>query len=207
MQSTHKSRDKETTKTPKSKEPGFDAIPTRIKTTSPLILNETAVAPSEEVLARLGDLNQQVATIHRVSAEAYLSQGMFAEAILHLDSACRFGSKNPEHYNQLGIVRFLTGDDHGALAAFSAALEHDEQHPDANFNKGMVLAGMARREEAERAFTRSVLADDRNAETWNNLGVMRFELGRVDEARSCFKKALEIDPANADAISNLQLTD
>jgi Flp pilus assembly protein TadD len=207
MQLTQQSRTKETTKNPIPipKESGFGPIPTRIKTTSPLILGETTTTPNEEVVRRLADLGVHLATIHRISAEAYLSQAMYAESMIHLDAACRFDPTNTEYHNQLGIVRFLTGDDQGALAAFSSALEIDEDNPDANFNQGMVLYGLSRRDDAERAFTRSALANDKNAETWNNLGVVRFELGRPEEARACFQKALSVEANNADAIANLKL--
>ena len=205
MQFSKQGGSAEKTKIQAPKESGTSAIPTRIKTASPLILSETAATPNQAVLRRLAELSQHVASVHRATAEAYLSQGMYAESMIHLEAASRFDPGNTEFHNQLGIVRFLTGDDQGALAAFSMALEGNSEGADAHFNRGMVLYGLARREEAERAFGRAALLNDRDAETWNNLGVVRFELGRHAEARTCFEKALQVQPNHLDAVSNLKL--
>ena len=160
-------------------------------------------AGNEPVLKLLQELETWTANVHRVAAETYLTQSMYAEAIVHLEAACRFDAGNAEYHNELGTLRYMTGDDEGALVCFDAAREIDRNNGIANFNRGMVLFGQGRLREAEEAFAQATLSDDRNAENWNNLGVTRFQQGKKEEARACFLKALQCDPKNEDARANL----
>ena len=163
----------------------------------------TPSATQAQVLKMLQDLETWTANVHRVAAETYLTQSLYAEAIVHLEAACRFDAGNAEYHNELGTLRYMTGDDEGALVCFDAARELDRNNAATNFNRGMVLFGQGRLREAEESFALASLADDRNAENWNNLGVTRFQLGKKEEARACFLKALQCDPQNADARDNL----
>jgi Flp pilus assembly protein TadD len=181
-------------------------IPNRIEPGAPRVPaapGQTAGVTNEQVLKMLQDLETWTANVHRVAAETYLTQSMYAEAIVHLEAACRFDADNAEYHNELGTLRYMTGDDEGALVCFDVAREIDRNNPATNFNRGMVLFGQGRQREAEECFAQATLADDRNAENWNNLGVVRFQLGKQEEARACFLKALQCDPQNADARANL----
>src|SRR5262245_53280084 len=89
-------------------------IPTRIQNGGARAESNPAPTPnanSAQVLKMLQDLETWTANVHRVAAETYLTQGMYAEAIVHLEAACRFDAGNAEYHNELGTLRYMTGDD------------------------------------------------------------------------------------------------
>jgi Flp pilus assembly protein TadD len=182
---------------------GFTPIPTRIKDTPPLVVDTTESESKKAVVSHLGDLAQRLAQIHRTAAEGYLSQGMYSEALPHLEAAVTFAKDNAEYQNQLGFVRYICGDDQGAVGSFQRALELQPANPDGWFNLGMVQYGQGRFAEAEDSFRISTEHAPNNPETWNNRGVALHRLGRINDARICFQRALQIDPSNADAKANL----
>lgn len=184
-------------------EVGFTPIPTRIKDTPPLVVDTTESATKKQVVEHLSDLSLRLAQIHRTSAEGYLSQGMYAESLPHLDAAATFAPANAEYHNQLGFVRYVLGDDAGAINAFRKALELQPNNADGWFNLGMVQYGQSRFAEAEESFRRSLEQQPNNPETWNNRGVTLHRLGRSNDSRACFQRALQLDPSNADAKANL----
>ena len=182
---------------------GIPRIPTRIKQVPPLTVDPIDETVRREVAARLEALGEQLAGVHRIAAEAYLSQGMHEEALAHLEAAARFAPREIEYQNQLGVVRYFQEDDAGAIAAFERVIDLAPDNHDARFNLGMVLYGTGARVEAEEAFRIALELDPNEAETWNNRGVCLFELGRIGDARACFERALQIDPENQDARENL----
>ena len=186
-------------------EVGFSPIPTRIKDTPPLVVDTKESAIKKQVVEHLGDLALRLAQIHRTSAEGYLSQSMYAEALPHLEAAATFANGNAEHHNQLGFVRYVLGDDVGASTAFRRALDLQPNNADGWFNLGMVEYGQTRFAEAEESFRRALEQQPNNPETWNNRGVALHRLGRTNDSRACFQRALQLDSNNADAKANLGL--
>src|SRR5262245_58553367 len=123
---------------------GFQPIPTRIRETPPLVVDPTESKTKAEVISRLGELATNLASVHRTAAEGYLSQGLYAEALPHLEAAATFAAGNAEYHNQLGFVRYLQGNDTGAIGAFRRALELKPNDADGWFNLGMVHFGQGR---------------------------------------------------------------
>jgi Flp pilus assembly protein TadD len=183
---------------------GFAPIPTRIGDVPPLVVDqESNTEVQQRVVSMLHELGEKVAHVHRAAAEAYLSQGLYREALPHLEAAVQFAPEQTEHVNQLGFVRYIAGDDAGALQSFKRVLERSAGNPDALFNMGMVLFGQSDHVRAEDCFRRSLEARPNDAEAWNNRGVCMHKLSRPAEAVACFKRALELEPENADAKANL----
>jgi Flp pilus assembly protein TadD len=188
------------TPTPKVSASGFQPVPTRIPSAPAGTLVADTVIP--EVIQCLGELERQLAVVHRACSEAYVSQGKHAEALVHQEMAARLAPDNAEYRNQLGCLRYLTGDD-GAVDDFRFVLERLPGNAEAWYNLGMVRFGQGDFLDAERSFAKAVEQDPREAETWNNLGVCRYHLGRLQDARTCFERALQIDPESEDARANL----
>ena len=67
----------------------------------------------------------------RKGAEAYLSQGMYEEARPHAEAAATFAPQNAEYHNQLGFIRYVLGDDAGAIESFEQVLSMQADQPDA----------------------------------------------------------------------------
>ncbi len=187
---------------------GFQSIPTRIRDVRdaqvpPLVVQPVDQQNKEAICQSLAELGNKLAEIHRTAAEAYLSQGLYEQSIPHLEAAVTFGTGDAEFQMQLGFVRYVTGDDLGAINSFNAVLANDAANGDAWFNLGMVLFGQSQFAEAEDCFRRTTEIDAGNAQTWNNRGVCLWQLQRTDEAKNCFQQALRIDANDADAKFNL----
>lgn len=186
----------------------FPTIPTRIRDTRDTQVPPLVVEPMNDqykaaVRQSLGELGCKLAEIHRTAAEAWLSQACYTEALPHLEAAATFAAGDPDYQQQLGYVRYLAGDDVGAINSFNSVLATDSKNSEAWFNLGMVLFGQEQFTEAEDCFrhTCELQADD--SQTWNNRGVCLWKMNRAADARACFQKALQIDPNDADAIYNL----
>jgi Flp pilus assembly protein TadD len=188
--------------------PGFQPIPTRIRDVRdaqvpPLVVNPIADANRQAVTESLTELGARLADVHRTAAEAWLSQGAYDKALPHLETAATFAPTEPEYHHQLGFVRYITGDDVGAINSFNTVLAADGNNSEAWFNLGMVLFGQSQFTEAEDCFRRSLDTNPGDAQTWNNRGVCLWRINRTGDARACFQRALQIDPNDQDAIYNL----
>ncbi len=184
-------------------ESGFQPIPTRINELPPLIIEKEDNPITHEVTNRLDDLSDRVAQIHRAAAEAYMSQGMYDEALPHAEAAATFAPTVLEYHNQLGFIRYIKGDDAGAVESFQRVLAAQPTQPDALFNLGMVQFGREDYTTAEDCFRRVLESRPDDAETWNNRGVCLHQIGRTADAAVCFERAMQIDPQNADAQANI----
>jgi Flp pilus assembly protein TadD len=193
---------------PATNKTGFQPIPTRIRDVRdaqvpPLVVEPIGEQNKAAVRQSLGELGTKLAEIHRTAAEAWLSQACYEQALPHLDAAATFSAGEPEYQMQLGFVRYVTGDDVGAINAFNTVLANDSTNSEAWFNLAMVLFGQSQYAEAEDCFRRSSEIAPNDAQTWNNRGVCLWKMNRITDARTCFQKALQLDPSDADAIHNL----
>lgn len=188
---------------------GFQPIPTRIRDVRdaqpvpPLVVEPAAQQQKAIVEQSLAELGSKLAEIHRTAAEAYMSQGSYEKAVPHLEAAAGIVPSEMEYQHQLGFVRYVVGDDVGAINAFNVVLAGDPKNGDAWFNLGMVLFGQSQFAEAESCFLRSIESDSSDAQTWNNRGVCLWKLGRSADAKASFQRALQLDPSDADARYNL----
>lgn len=180
-------------------ESGFPQVPTRITDE-----NSSSEAPTviPEVVERLSTLETRLGTIHRLCSEAYVSQGKLEEALVHQSMAARMEPDQIEYRNQLGYLRYLTGDD-GAAEDFGFVIERDPNNAEGHFNLAMIRFGQGDFLTARTHFAKAAEARPDDPEVWNNLGVALFQTGEPAEARRCFERALAIDPENEDARVNL----
>lgn len=186
---------------------GFPTIPTRIRDVRdtqvpPLVVETVAEQDKAAIRQNLSELGLKLAEIHRTAAEAYLSQSAYEQALPHLEAAATFSPGESEYHMQLGVVRYLTGDDAGSINAFNTVLSSDGANSEAWFNLGMVLFGQEQFGEAEDCFRRASEIHVNDSQTWNNRGVCLWKQNRIADARTCFQKALQIDPNDADAKYN-----
>lgn len=178
---------------------GFASIPTRISNPGELQVDQQEIP---EVLEQLETLDAHLAQFHRVCGEAYCSQGRYETALIHQLSAVALAPQSLEYRNQLGFLRYVTGDD-AASEDFEAVLRADPQNAEAWFNLAMIRFGQSQFGEAEQAFAQAAQLRPQDPEILNNLGVARFHNGRSAEAKLCFERALQVDPNNEDAKLNL----
>ena len=198
--STQSSAPKQTTPTD---DVGFRPVPTRITDLAPLVVDEPSAEQRAQVVDVLEELGSKLGNVHRTAAEAYLSQAMYEAALPHLEAAAQFAPDVLEFHNQVGFVRYLTGNDQGAVDAFEKVLSRDPSQIDAHFNLGMVLFGRSEFLAAAACFDKVIALSPDDPEAWNNKGTALFEGGQRQQAKQCFSRALEIDPANEDARANM----
>lgn len=187
---------------------GFPTIPTRIRDTRdaqvpPLVVEPVSEQNKAAMRQSLGELGSKLAEIHRTAAEAWLSQSCYTEALPHLEAAATFSAGDADYQQQLGYVRYLVGDDVGAINAFNNVLASDSKNSEAWFNLGMVLFGQEQFTEAEDCFRHTCELQPDDSQTWNNRGVCLWKMNRANDARACFQRALQIDPSDADAQHNM----
>ncbi len=187
---------------------GFQPIPTRIRDVRDTQVPPLVVEPADQqkkalVEQSLAELGIKMAEIHRTAAEAYLSQGSYEKAMPHLEAAASLAPTEVEYQHQLGFVRYVTGDDVGAINSFNTVLASEPNNGEAWFNLGMVLFGQDQFAEAESCFGRALEQNPAEAQTWNNRGVCLWRLQRLVDAKACFQRALQIDPSDADARFNI----
>jgi len=187
---------------------GFQPIPTRIRDTRdgqipPLVVQPAAAEEKAMVEQSLAELGTKLAEIHRIAAEAYLSQGNYGQALPHLESAATFASTETEYRLQLGFVRYVTGDDVGAIDAYNAVIAQEPTNGEAWYSLGMVQFGQNQFAGAEECFRRAGEIHPDDAQVWNNRGVCLWQMSRLTEACKCFEQALRIDPNDTDAKFNL----
>jgi Flp pilus assembly protein TadD len=187
---------------------GFQSIPTRIRDlrdaqVPPLVVDPIADTNKIEAEQSLGELGGKLAEVHGTAAEAFLTYGSYDKALPHLEAAVLMASGDAQYQHQLGVARYLLGDDDGAVQSFNAVLTQDPQNGEAWFNMGMVLFGKEQFGDAETCFGRSLAMQPSDAQAWNNRGVCLWRMERKADARACFQKALQINPNDADATFNL----
>lgn len=184
---------------------GFAPIPTRLQDLAPLVVGREEGEPANpQVVDQLEQLESQVAQVHAVCAEAYTSQGLWDRALSHIEVAVQYAADEMAYHNQAGYLRYLTGDDQGALKAFERVVEAIPTQVDALSNLGIVWFGLENWAQAKQWFALAVQQSPSDAELWNNLGASIFKLGQPSEAAQYFHRALQIDPNNEDAKINLQ---
>ena len=160
-------------------------------------------AAQAELESLVGDLERSVAKVHKTAAQALISGGDYGRALKHAEATAVFDPEDPEGWNTLGWLRYLEGDDEGAVRAFDKGLSLAPGQGDLLYNKGMVFYGKGRTEEAEALWEQALQAGCGTAELFNNLGVVRYSKGRAPEAAELFRRALEVDPEYAEAKENL----
>ena len=161
----------------------FGPVPTRIQDLPELIVDPATEEVRGQMNETLVDLGSRLAIIHMTAAEAYLSQGMYKGSIPHVEAAVGMDRLNAANLNQLGYVKYLSGDDRGAAEAFEEVLGVTPGDPDALYNIGMIAFGESDLSMAETAFRECSEKDPSNAQVWNNLGVVLFQQGNAAEAR------------------------
>lgn len=188
--------------------PAFQPIPTRIRdirttATPPLVVEPTNDATATETRERLAALDEKLARIHGIAAEAYLTKGQYEQALPHLEAAAAFLATDIPVQLQLAFVKYVTGDDAGALRTYETVLNKDPRNGEAWYSLGMVLFGCEKHAEAESCFRHASEITPQDAQVWNNLGVCLWKMSRLTEATECFRRAIGIDPSDTDAKFNL----
>ena len=117
-------------------------------------------------------------------------------------------NKHPEHalaQNDLGVLRYRSGDRDGARHAYERAVAL--QPASANFSKNLAdlyFTELGMTDEAIHIYLELLKNFPRDVEILIALGQITSAVGHPDEAKSFYRRALEIEPWNRDARKLLQ---
>ena len=109
--------------------------------------------------------------------------------------------RDPSTYNQRGLARARKGDQTGAIANLTRAIELNPNFAEAYLNRGFVrregdLAG------AIADYTRAIELDPNDATAYCNQGAARANMGDHAGAIADYARAIELDPKFALAYHN-----
>jgi tetratricopeptide (TPR) repeat protein len=99
-----------------------------------------------------------------------------------------------EQYN-LGVKRQQAGDNAGAIAAYTRALELDKNYPDAYNNRGVAYLSQRDYAAAVADFSRSIELAPSEAAAYNNRGSIYFSQAKFEESIADFTAAIKIKPS------------
>jgi len=107
--------------------------------------------------------------------------------------------------NDLGVLRYQSGDVQGALSCYERAVELEPTN--IPFQKNLadlyfVELGMS--DEAIAIYLDLLKQQPRNVETLESLGIISNALGQTTEAKTFFRRALEIEPWNSNIREQLR---
>lgn len=137
------------------------------------------------------------------AAIAYLHLGNIRTARMRAELAKKKSEPDADIEYILGLVAREEGDEAEALARFSAAVELDRDHREANLALASILAREGRSEDALAALRHATHREDGTYEIYMTLGELSYQTGDVEGAGAAFAFALEARPGDPMARYNL----
>jgi FkbM family methyltransferase len=105
-----------------------------------------------------------------------------------------------EGLHLLGVIEAQRGDHAAALEHIDAALNLRPDSADVLNNRGMILQGLGRLDDALASFDEALSRDGASAGTLFNRGAVLTRLARFDEALASFDKAIALKPDYLEAL-------
>ena len=132
-------------------------------------------------------------------ALALNAQGQTAEAVRHLETACRLAPRQAEYRFNLALGLNELGRLPEALAALEETVKLDPQFSRAWYNLGLAYNGRQQTERALDALVQAESLDPRSPQASYARATILARLGRTAEALTAARRALEIAPNHAEA--------
>ena len=132
-------------------------------------------------------------------ALALNAQGQTAEAVRHLEAACRLAPRQAEYRFNLALGLNELGRLPEALAALEETVKLDPQFSRAWYNLGLAYNGRQQTDRALDALVQAESLDPRSPQAAYARATILARLGRTAEALTAARRALEIAPNHAEA--------
>jgi len=127
-------------------------------------------------------------------AAALASLGRLDEAEADVRAAERLNDRSGQTHVVRARLRFLRGDDTGAIEQAGLALAINPDDADALLTRAVALSVQGRLAPAEEDLTRAIEIEPPLATAWAARGNVRLALGRPREAVADFTRSLELEP-------------
>jgi len=124
----------------------------------------------------------------------------YADAQADLEHAADLDAGLSRVWLTLSHVRRKTGQHRGALDAVERSLALDPDQPNAHFNRGTILLGFERYDEAVASLDRCLALSPDDAGAYANRGMALQKAGRTAEALESHEACLRLEPDNVIAL-------
>jgi tetratricopeptide (TPR) repeat protein len=101
-----------------------------------------------------------------------------------------------------GNQHYYEGEYSKALECYDEAIEIDDKHAGAWYNKGLVLDNLGRYNEAMTAYRKSIELDDSFPAVWTNMSYLSIKAGRYYEGIEYANKTIMLDAYDGDGYYN-----
>jgi tetratricopeptide (TPR) repeat protein len=112
--------------------------------------------------------------------------------------------KNAEYYKRLGNAKRDRGDNKGAIADYTRAIELNPNFDKAYFNRALAKHALGNYSGAIADYNKSLEILPNDSDAYNGRGVSRNKLYDLSGAIDDFNRALKINPNNSYALKNLE---
>jgi tetratricopeptide (TPR) repeat protein len=161
-------------------------------------------ACGEVALRMLGTIDTTLLSAYTtLRASDLIKQKRLEEVLELMKEAATLLPSNALIAYDLGVTHARRGDNDKAIAAFTTALELDNNFPEALNNLGVALAEAERYDEAIASYEKALSIRPEYPAALYNLGDAFQEKERFAEAIEMYQKALEIEPNDQDILYNL----
>ncbi len=138
-------------------------------------------------------------------AACYMGTGRYDLAGRELNELCRRSPDDAEVRIRLALTLWKQGNPTEALATLREGLARCPEHPELNYQLGVMLAADDELAEAERLFEKTLIIDSTHGPALERLAQCYAVQGRYERAWHYLKKAHEHDPLNARIALQLHL--
>lgn len=152
-------------------------------------------AIAEEIYRKVIKRDPQHIDGHYLLGSLLAEKGDLKSAEKHLQIALEFAPTSPYIWNNLGNLRLMTGNDDGALAAWTMAVKFNPNLAEAWCNLGLIHIRNSNLESAENCMRRTV-AIKNIALAWCTLANIAEKRGDAKEAMNICRKVLGFEPDN-----------
>jgi tetratricopeptide (TPR) repeat protein len=109
---------------------------------------------------------------------------------------------NAAAYNDRGNERATAGDNQGAIADFTQAIQLDPKFAEAYYNRGNVRVTLGDKQGALADFNKTIQLNPQDSESFNNRGNLRADIGDKPGALTDFDRAIQLNPKYTEAYNN-----
>ncbi len=133
----------------------------------------------------------------------YFKSRNIIDALNACKKAIELDRKDPEAYNNIGLVFLHLDKLQNADMCFNFATKLDNNFADSYFNLGITKKKMGKFEEALINYKKAIDLQPQNENFHNNLANTLLDLGRIKETVASLVKAIEINPNFTRAWNNI----
>ena len=139
----------------------------------------------------------------KILGSAYEQTGFIHKALKANREVVKLSPKDPEGFNNLGLILHKLKNYQEAEYNFKNALKIKEDFDDALYNLGNLFKETGKLEEAEEIFIKCIKLNPKFSNAYVNLGNTQREMGKFLQAENNLSKCIECNPDFVEAHYNL----